>query len=83
MLHLINVSVYSTTRRTVVPWQILEVVPPDAVFNSFSYGTLATHHIQGSEHQLEFSFIGKQKDAMDKVFKQTLNQRFLIDVFIG
>ncbi len=71
---MLNFNVYNqTAHRTVVPWRIHKVTPPDVTFRGF-YHEQGTRFVEGgssgpSATQLELNttFVGSSKEHLDQV----------------
>ena len=67
---LVNTSVYCISdRRTILPWTIQAVDPPDTTFHSF-YHSHVSRHLNASENSplhLKETFVGSKKETLDKV----------------
>ena len=66
---MLNFTVYNRSdRRTLVPWRIHGVNPPDISFRGFHYNE-ATHFIErgsaASQLELQNTFVGTSKERMD------------------
>ena len=71
MSMLINATVHCVSaRRTVFPWQIIAVEPPDSTFRVFFNSQLKGRLIDEVDRarlQLRETFVGRKKDNLDKV----------------
>ena len=81
---MLNFTVYNRSdRRTLVPWRIHGVNPPDISFRGF-YHNEATRFIEGgssaSRLELQSTFVGASKESMDLV-DSSLKAMDVISVF--
>ena len=70
MALLVNTTVHCVSaRRTVFPWQIIAVDPPDSTFRLFFNTQLKARcdEVDSSRLQLKETFVGVKKDNLDKV----------------
>ena len=70
-IEMLNFTVYSkTARKTLVPWRIHGVNPPDVTFGGFYYQE-GTRFVDGSHSaaqlELHTTFVGSSKERMDLV----------------
>ena len=66
---MLNYSVYCrTVRRSIVPWNIATVEPPDTTFRKF-FSENVLPKIQEPNRELKETFVGKSKDMLDCVDK--------------
>ena len=67
---LVNATVYCISdKKTILPWMIQAVDPPDATIRSFYHSNVSCHLSSYAENprQLKETFVGSKKDALDKV----------------
>ena len=66
---LMNTTVVCTTeKKTIVPWMIKSVEPPNAIFRDFfEEHLLQLLNCEEKPRHLEETFVGSRKDALDKV----------------
>ena len=65
---LVNACVYSSSeRKTVLPWTIRSVDPPDSTFRRFYQDDISLLASQAENYDLQEAFVGSRKDSLDKV----------------
>ena len=77
-MSMINATVFCVSaRRTVFPWQIIAVEPPDSTFRASFNCKLKGRLDEGNDRgrlQLRQMYVGKKKESLDKVCISYINQ---------